>query len=212
LESRRFSPIPFPPLSYKYDTKLLILALERLGESYSVQVKSRLNQNQGEQLGCIEKKRTVNAHEAEALSRCIERHLVTQRALKECAIEFLDLYATLVPVYEVEPLEKMTHAYLDEHVWYEADKRRLFPFWIKPADAELLPRILVYKWRQGVNKLDYIWHCSQGQCDVLLETTLTRLADKMDLAVLNRVLRRRRILHHNVADCMTAKNNIVINL
>lgn len=30
LESRRFSPIPFPPLSYKHDTKLLILALERL--------------------------------------------------------------------------------------------------------------------------------------------------------------------------------------
>ena len=27
LESRRFSPIPFPPLSYKHDTKLLILAL-----------------------------------------------------------------------------------------------------------------------------------------------------------------------------------------
>ena len=30
LESRKFSPIPFPPLSYKHDTKLLILALERL--------------------------------------------------------------------------------------------------------------------------------------------------------------------------------------
>lgn len=34
LESRRFSPIPFPPLSYKHDTKLLILALERLKEAY----------------------------------------------------------------------------------------------------------------------------------------------------------------------------------
>ncbi|TPX50758.1 hypothetical protein SeLEV6574_g00720 [Synchytrium endobioticum] len=30
LESRRFSPIPFPPLSYKHDTKLWILALENL--------------------------------------------------------------------------------------------------------------------------------------------------------------------------------------
>jgi pre-mRNA-processing factor 8 len=44
LESRRFSPIPFPPLAYKHDTKLLILALERLKEAYSV--KSRLNQSQ----------------------------------------------------------------------------------------------------------------------------------------------------------------------
>jgi pre-mRNA-processing factor 8 len=44
LESRKFSPIPFPPLSYKHDTKLLILALERLKESYSAA--SRLNQSQ----------------------------------------------------------------------------------------------------------------------------------------------------------------------
>ena len=27
LESRKFSPIPFPPLNYKHDTKLLVLAL-----------------------------------------------------------------------------------------------------------------------------------------------------------------------------------------
>ena len=52
LESRRFAPIPFPPLSYKHDTKLLILALERLKEAYSV--KSRLNQSQREELGLIE--------------------------------------------------------------------------------------------------------------------------------------------------------------
>jgi len=52
LESRKFSPIPFPPLSYKHDTKLLILALERLKEAYSV--KGRLNQSQREELGLIE--------------------------------------------------------------------------------------------------------------------------------------------------------------
>ena len=55
LESRRFAPIPFPPLSYKHDTKLLILALERLKEAYSV--KSRLNQSQREELGLIEQVR-----------------------------------------------------------------------------------------------------------------------------------------------------------
>jgi hypothetical protein len=32
LESRKYSCIPFPPLNYKHDTKLLILALERLKE------------------------------------------------------------------------------------------------------------------------------------------------------------------------------------
>lgn len=52
LESRKFSPIPFPPLSYKHDTKLLILALEKLREAYSV--KARLNQSQREELMLIE--------------------------------------------------------------------------------------------------------------------------------------------------------------
>lgn len=41
LESRKFVPIPFPPVNYKHDTKLFLLALERLKEAYSV--KSRLN-------------------------------------------------------------------------------------------------------------------------------------------------------------------------
>ena len=56
-----------------------------------------------------------------------------------------------VPVYDVEPLEKITDAYLDQYLWYEADKRRLFPAWIKPADSEP-PPLLVYKWCQGKRK------------------------------------------------------------
>ncbi|KAJ1927298.1 hypothetical protein IWQ60_003038 [Tieghemiomyces parasiticus] len=114
LESRRFSPIPFPPLSYKHDTKLLILALERLRESFSVQ--SRLNQNQREEMGLIEQAYD-NPHEA--LSR-IKRLLLTQRAFKEVGINFMDHYSHLTPVYTVEPLEKITDAYLDQYLWYEA--------------------------------------------------------------------------------------------
>lgn len=64
----------------------------------------------------------------------------------------MDLYSHLVPVYDVEPLEKITDAYLDQYLWYEADKRRLFPPWIKPADTEP-PPLLVYKWCQGEGKL-----------------------------------------------------------
>ena len=61
LESRKFSPIPFPPLSYKHDRKLLILALERLKENYSLAV--RLNQQEREELGLIEQA-FDNPHEA----------------------------------------------------------------------------------------------------------------------------------------------------
>lgn len=59
LESRKFAPIPFPPLSYKHDTKLLILALERLKEQYTVAV--RLNQLQREELGLVEQVRQGGA-------------------------------------------------------------------------------------------------------------------------------------------------------
>ncbi|KAL9701303.1 hypothetical protein quinque_004744 [Culex quinquefasciatus] len=202
LESRRFAPIPFPPLSYKHDTKLLILALERLKEAYSV--KSRLNQSQREELGLIEQAYD-NPHEA--LSR-IKRHLLTQRAFKETGIEFMDLYSHLIPVYDVEPLEKITDAYLDQYLWYEADKRRLFPPWIKPSDTEP-PPLLVYKWCQGINNLQDVWDVSEGECNVLLESRYEKLYEKIDLTLLNRLLRL--IVDHNIADYMSAKNNVVIN-
>lgn len=208
--------MPFPPLNYKHDTKLLILALERLKEQYVVAV--RLNQQQREELGLVEQAYD-NPHEA--LQR-IKRHLLTNRHFKEvrgaggaggraaelggpdprrvgrcwarrlrvwsasCAralavpalppsraldhpipqprhgqpptcvppspfrqvsIEFMDMYSHLIPVYEIEPLEKITDCYLDQYLWYEADKRHLFPNWVKPADSEP-PPLLVYKWCQ----------------------------------------------------------------
>lgn len=61
--------------------QLLILALERLKENYSVN--SRLNAIQREELGLIEQAYD-NPHEA--LSR-IKRHLLTQRAFKEVRME-----------------------------------------------------------------------------------------------------------------------------
>lgn len=87
LESRKYIHIPFPPLNYKHDTKLFVLALERLKESYSV--KSRLNQAQREELGLIEQ---AYDNPNEALSR-VKRHLLTHREFKEVGIQFMDLYS-----------------------------------------------------------------------------------------------------------------------
>ncbi|KDD76263.1 PROCN domain-containing protein, partial [Helicosporidium sp. ATCC 50920] len=201
LESRRFAPIPFPPLSYKHDTKLLILALERLKEQYTAAV--RLNQQQREELGLVEAAYD-NPHEA--LAR-IKRHLLTQRAFKEVSLEFFDLYSHLVPVHEIEPLEKITDAYLDQYLWYEADRRGLFPNWIKPADAEP-PPLLVYKWCVGINNLQAVWDTEQGECLVLLQTRLQKMYEKVDLTLLNRLLRL--VMDHNLADYITAKNNVVL--
>jgi len=202
LESRKFTPIPFPPLSYKHDTKLLILALERLKEGFGLQV--RLNSAAREELGLIEQAYD-NPHEA--LSR-IKRHLLTQRTFKEVSIEFMDMYSHLSPVYNIEPYEKITDAYLDQYLWYEADKRNLFPNWIKPADSEP-PPLLVYKWCQGINNLENIWGTEEGGSVVLMQSQFEKMYEKIDLTLLNRLLRL--IVDHNIADYMTAKNNISIS-
>jgi pre-mRNA-processing factor 8 len=201
LESRKFSPIPFPPLNYKHDTKLLILALERLKEGYTQ--KTRLNGMEREELGLIEMAYD-NPHET--LAR-IKRHLLTQRAFKEVGIEFLDMFSHLIPVYHIQPLEKITDAYLDQYLWYEADRRRLFPNWVKPADAEPSP-LLVYKWANGVNNLTDVWETGRGECVVMLQSKLEKVAEKVDITLLNRLLRL--VVDHNIADYMSAKNNIQI--
>jgi pre-mRNA-processing factor 8 len=114
----------------------------------------------------------------------------------------------MIPVFEVEPLEKITDAYLDQYLWYEGDKRRLFPPWIKPADSEP-PPLLVYKWCQGINNLSGVWETAEGECNVLMETKFSKVFEKMDLTFLNRLLRL--ILDHNLADYMSAKNNVVLS-
>jgi pre-mRNA-processing factor 8 len=202
LESRKFSPIPFPPLSYKHDTKLLVLALEGLKDSYSI--KSRLNQAQREELALIEQAYD-NPHEC--LSR-IKRFLLTQRVFKEVGLEMMDYYSHILPVYEIDPLEKITDAYLDQYLWYEGDKRHIFPNWIKPGDSEV-PPLLVYKWCQGINNLKDVWDTSEGQCNVLLETSLSKVAEKVDFTLFNRLLRL--IVDSNIADYITAKNNISLS-
>ena len=91
---------------------------------------------------------------------------------------------------------------------YEADKRNLFPNWVKPSDTEP-PPLLVYKWCQGINNLNDIWETKDGECVVMMETQFDKVYEKIDFTVLNRLLRL--IVDHNIADYMTAKNNVVIN-
>lgn len=162
-----------------------------------------MNQSQREEFGLIEQAYD-NPHEA--LSR-IKRHLLTLRCFKEVGIEFMDLYSHLVPVYDVEPLEKITDAYLDQYLWYEADKRKLFPNWVKPADSEP-PPLLTYKWCQGINNLQDVWDTSEGQCNVMLESSFEKMYEKIDFSLLNRLLRL--VVDHNIADYMSSKNNVNI--
>lgn len=103
---------------------------------------------------------------------------------------------------------QVSDAYVDQYLWYEADKRHLFPNWVKPADTEP-PPILVYKWAQGINNLQNVWETNEGECNVLLEAKMEKICEKIDLTFLSRLLRL--IVDHNIADYMTAKNNVTIN-
>ncbi|KAK2604462.1 hypothetical protein N8I77_007391 [Diaporthe amygdali] len=201
LESRKFSPIPFPSVSYKHDTKILILALERLREAYST--KGRLNQSQREELALIEQ---AYDSPGTTLER-IKRFLLTQRAFKEVGIDMNDNYSTINPVYDIEPIEKISDAYLDQYLWYQADQRHLFPAWIKPSDSEV-PPLLTYKWAQGINNLQNVWVTEDGECNVMIETQLSKIYEKIELTLLNSLLRL--IMDHNLADYITAKNNVTL--
>lgn len=61
----------------------------------------------------------------------------------------------------------------------------------------------------GINNLQDVWDVNEGECNVLLESKFEKLYEKIDLTLLNRLLRL--IVDHNIADYMTAKNNVVIN-
>jgi pre-mRNA-processing factor 8 len=54
-----------------------------------------------------------------------------------------------------------------------------------------------------------VWETSDGQYNVMMETRFNKFFEKIDLTFLNRLLRL--ILDHNLADYMTAKNNIAIS-
>lgn len=202
LEVRKFRPIPFPPLTYKHDTKLLVLALEQLKETHSAG--ARVNSAQREELALIEQAYD-NPHEC--LAR-VKKFLLTQRIFKEVGLELVDFYSHLEPAYAVDPLEKITDAYLDQYLWYEADKRALFPSWVKPSDDEVAP-LLVYKWCQGVNNVPDVWDTQKGHRLVMLETSVAKIAENMDLTVANRLLRL--VVDPQIADYITSKNNVALS-
>lgn len=202
LRRRNFPVIPFPPVAYKHDMKILTLALESLRESFSV--KSRLNAAQRELLALVERA-FDNPHET--LAR-IKRSLLQASSFKEVEVEFMDNVSAMHPVYQVDSLERITDAYLDQYLWFEADRRSLFPNWVKPADAEIAP-LMARRLCEGINNLDGVWDTANGQSVVLVQTRLSGLAENMNLTLLNRLLRQ--VVDPSLADYLSAKNNVSLS-
>lgn len=201
LEETQFQPIPFPPQLYKHDTKLLVLALEQLKEGFSPEM--RLTGSQREELELIQEG-FDSPHETLAK---VKKALISQRVFKETQFEMVDHYTHLEPVNKVDPAEKIVDSYLDQYLWFEADRRGLFPSWVKPGDGEV-PPLLVYKWCQGINAIPDVWDTSQGQRVAVLETTLANMTENIDLTLLKRLLGL--VVDPVIADYIVAKFNVGI--
>ncbi|KAJ0236470.1 PROCN domain-containing protein [Hirschfeldia incana] len=194
VKARNFPPIRFPKLSYKHDSELLSLVLDRLKESYSADV----NHEQQEELRLIQQ-----AYEkpVEALNR-IKLDLLN-RSFKKVDFAYTDSN----PMYKLDIQEKITDGYLDQYLWYEASKLKLFPNWINPSDSQP-PPLLVYKWCKAINNLQDIWDTLGGASVVILQTKFEDFFEKIDLLLLNRLLRL--VVDKQIADYMYAKNNAVL--
>ena len=44
----------------------------------------------------------------------VKRHLLASGVFEQVKIEYMALYSHISPVYEVDPIEKITDAYLDQ--------------------------------------------------------------------------------------------------
>ena len=78
-----------------------------------------------------------------------------------------------------------------------------------PAPSYLTPFYLHPHTLTGINNLQDVWDTAEGECNVMMESRFEKMYEKIDLTLLNRLLRL--IVDHNIADYMTAKNNVVIN-
>src|SRR5699024_6800799 len=53
-----------------------------------------------------------------------------------------------------------------------------------------------------------IWQTEDGECLALMQSKFSRVYEKVDLTLLNRLMRL--IVDHNIADYISAKNNVRI--
>eukprot|EP00792_Barthelona_sp_PAP020_P004627 TRINITY_DN2246_c0_g1_i1.p1 TRINITY_DN2246_c0_g1~~TRINITY_DN2246_c0_g1_i1.p1 ORF type:complete len:2283 (-),score=561.88 TRINITY_DN2246_c0_g1_i1:22-6870(-) len=192
--------IEFPQQNYRHDTHILLLALERLKDQYLS--KSFLNQKERKELGELEK----GFDDPTELLGHIKRYLSTQRVFRNVEIDFIDHFSYLEPIYDVDILEKIVDAYLDQYLWFEASNRNLFPNWIKPCDDEIAPQTLFNFLEVLANKED-LWE-PYGQT-VLIQTKVENSLENCDLNLLNKLLKL--CIDDQLSDYLTSRNNVNVN-
>ncbi|KNH06334.1 pre-mRNA-processing-splicing factor 8-like protein [Perkinsela sp. CCAP 1560/4] len=199
LSTQDFQQIPFPPVAYKHDMKILRLALDKLRENHGAPGSRTTSAAKHEQLKIEEAfnnpQTTINK---------IKRKLLQMRTFKCVSIEYVDYFTRMFPVYDVDVDEKIVDAYLYQYISFEAHRRGLFPAWVKPSDDLPNPARL-YNWCNDLNSIPDVWRTAQGERTVYVEAKLENLSENIESALLNQILRL--VVDKNLADYMMARNN-----
>uniref|UniRef100_A0A6T6SP05 mRNA splicing factor PRP8 n=1 Tax=Amorphochlora amoebiformis TaxID=1561963 RepID=A0A6T6SP05_9EUKA len=202
VEMTNLKMIKFPTGNYKYGSKLLIITLEHLKDQFSLNTK--LNMEQKEEMELIE----FSFDNSTEILNLIKRQILIQRNFKEIYIQFMDYFDTLVPVFEINPLEKIADSFLDHFLWLEEYKLKILPNWVKPSDNTLSP-LLVYNWCNAINNIYKIWEIKNGETIILMKLVLHEIHSNIDLSFLNRILRL--FIDSSIVDYLSSKNNSIIS-
>jgi pre-mRNA-processing factor 8 len=140
----------------------------------------------------------------------IQNQLQSFRGRHEVELRFYE-DAALTPVYLVEPFERLMDAFLDQWLWYQADRTGLFPSWVQPNDAEL-PPVHVFRVIEALDRLPGLGEFaseSNNQLVALIQTPLPELFERADLLLLDRLLRL--FLADEIVDYIVSRSNAVLN-
>jgi len=197
--------ISFPNLNDKFSSNLLIVTLGHLKDQFSANVK--LNLQQKEEMELLE----YAYNNSNEVLKTIKRYLLVKRTFKEIYISFMDHFDNIVPVYEIDAVEKLTDAYLDHFLWFENNILEIIPNWVKPSDKEILPH-LVYKWCKNYNEVIKSMQKTIYKKDntiILFKSKIKNLHSKIDFFFLNRLLKI--CIDYNIVDYITSRNNVYIS-
>jgi len=190
--------IKFPEFKNRWDLKLLILSLDQIKESGP-------NDKMEWKTSSLEKTLLTKAmNDPLNTFLSIKESILTQRLFFEIGLNFVDNFFYLCPVYIVDFAERITDGYIDQYLWYECNKKMLFPSWVKPSDLEINP-YFVYKLQNEIYGLKKIGLGSEGNSVNVGKLDFVESCDNSDLILLNKILNR--ILDSNIVSYLTSKNN-----
>ncbi|KAL0237114.1 hypothetical protein PCE1_000511 [Barthelona sp. PCE] len=199
IVTRFVDPVAFPPLTYTNDSKILVLAIEALKEQFVV--KPVLNQREREELALIDR---AFESPSETLNR-IKRLLLTQRTFRKVDVTVHDHIDTVDVVYNVDPLEKITDAYIAMYLNYEL--RRFLPKYSLPVDSVPMPLSVHEFCAEIAGNRSLMSSKSQFSC--VCELSVENFFANIDLNLLNKILRL--FMDDAIADYITSRCNVEVD-